>query len=82
MNIHFLITTRFFRQARRELREAKSDLMRQNEETISLLQETAKRHMEFETSVDGRNSSVVVVAKLISPLQFLSLCPLQMMPLC
>ncbi|KAJ3492248.1 hypothetical protein NLI96_g92 [Meripilus lineatus] len=44
----------FFRQARRELREAKTDLVRQHEETISLLQETAKRHTQSEISVDGR----------------------------
>ncbi|THH30988.1 hypothetical protein EUX98_g3177 [Antrodiella citrinella] len=43
----------FFRQARRELRNAQSDLVRQTEETISLLQDVAKRHMQAETAVDG-----------------------------
>lgn len=45
--------TRFFRQARRELREAKSDVVRQAEETRLLLRETAQRHMEAEASADG-----------------------------
>ncbi len=65
MGFRFLIMMiiRFFRQARRELREAKSDLVRRNEETISLLQETAKRHTQTETSVDGGVSSLVVFFK-------------------
>ena len=45
--------SRFFRQARRELREAKSDVVRQAEETRLLLRETAQRHMEAEASVEG-----------------------------
>ena len=60
MDFRFLIINRFFRQARRELREAKTDLVRQHEETISLLQETAKRHTQSEISVDGRNFFFVV----------------------
>ncbi len=45
---------RFFRQARHELREAKSDIVRQAEETKLLLQETAQRHMDAEKSADGK----------------------------
>lgn len=45
---------RFFHQARRELREAKSDIVRQAEETRLLLKEAAQRHMEAESSLDGR----------------------------
>ncbi|KAI0938578.1 hypothetical protein AcV5_000221 [Taiwanofungus camphoratus] len=43
----------FFRKARRVLKEEKSDLLRETKETISLLQETAKRHMQAETSCGG-----------------------------
>lgn len=68
-----LTIIRFFRQARRELREAKSDLVRQNEETISLLQEAARRHMQTETSVDGMVSSLVVNSQSIFSLHFLFL---------
>ncbi|KAJ3556184.1 hypothetical protein NM688_g2166 [Phlebia brevispora] len=57
---HFILKPRrrkarieFFRQARRELREAKSDIVRQAEETRLLLKETAQRHTDAETSVDG-----------------------------
>ena len=45
--------TRFFRQARHELREAKSDIVRAAEETVSLLRDTARRHSEAEASRDG-----------------------------
>lgn len=45
--------TRFFHQARRELREAKADVVRAAEETVSLLRDTARRHMEAEASKDG-----------------------------
>lgn len=48
--------SRFFRQARRELREAKTDVVRQAEETRLLLRETAQRHMEAEVSVEGQHS--------------------------
>lgn len=44
---------RFFHQARRELREAKADIVRAAEETVSLLRDTARRHMEAEASKDG-----------------------------
>ena len=44
---------RFFNQARRELREAKSDVVRQAEETKLLLREAAQRHMDAEASVEG-----------------------------
>lgn len=43
----------FFHQARRELREAKADVVRAAEETMSLLRDTARRHMEAEASKDG-----------------------------
>jgi len=43
----------FFHQARRELREAKADIVRAAEETVSLLRDTARRHMEAEASKDG-----------------------------
>ena len=45
--------SRFFNQARRELREAKSDVVRQAEETKLLLREAAQRHMDTEASVEG-----------------------------
>lgn len=44
---------RFYRQARRDLREAKADKIRPAEETVSLLRDTAKRQMRAEASVDG-----------------------------
>ncbi|GJE93752.1 DnaJ and DUF3395 domain-containing protein [Phanerochaete sordida] len=43
----------FFHQARHELREAKADIVRAAEETVSLLRDTARRHMEAEASKDG-----------------------------
>ncbi|EKM57036.1 uncharacterized protein PHACADRAFT_254555 [Phanerochaete carnosa HHB-10118-sp] len=43
----------FFHQARRELREAKADIVRAAEETVSLLRDTARRHTEAEASKDG-----------------------------
>ncbi|KAI0790406.1 hypothetical protein C8Q75DRAFT_114809 [Abortiporus biennis] len=43
----------FFKRLRTDLREAKSDVLRQTEETVRLLQDTARRHMESEASVDG-----------------------------
>ncbi|OCH93953.1 DnaJ-domain-containing protein [Obba rivulosa] len=43
----------FFREAKRELREQKSDLLRESKETICLLQETARRHMQAEATSDG-----------------------------
>ncbi|KAI0071272.1 DnaJ-domain-containing protein [Panus rudis PR-1116 ss-1] len=57
---HFLYKPRsrkrrleYFRQARRELKEAKSEVLRQHEESIYLLQDLAKRHMEAEAASDG-----------------------------
>ncbi|KAI0646506.1 DnaJ-domain-containing protein [Trametes meyenii] len=43
----------FFNDARRQLREEKSDLLRQWHETISLLQDTARRHVRAEEACDG-----------------------------
>ncbi|KAH8101824.1 DnaJ-domain-containing protein [Cristinia sonorae] len=43
----------FFRQAKRELRDASSELVRQTDETISLLRDVARRHMQAEAAVDG-----------------------------
>ncbi|KAI0634860.1 DnaJ-domain-containing protein [Trametes polyzona] len=43
----------FFNDARRQLREEKSDLLRQWKETVSLLQDTAQRHMRAEEACDG-----------------------------
>ncbi|KAL1943812.1 hypothetical protein VTO73DRAFT_3630 [Trametes versicolor] len=45
--------TQFFDDARRQLREEKSDLVRQWKETVSLLQDTAQRHMRAEEACDG-----------------------------
>ncbi|OBZ77401.1 DnaJ subfamily C member 11 [Grifola frondosa] len=45
--------TNYFRKARRELQEERSDLLRQTKETISLLQDPAKRHMQTEAACDG-----------------------------
>ena len=44
---------RFFRQARRDLREAKADKVRPVEEIVSLLRDAAKRQMRAEASTDG-----------------------------
>jgi hypothetical protein len=44
---------RFFRQARRELREVKADGLRTVEEALLLLRDAARRHMRAEASVDG-----------------------------
>ncbi|KAI0360473.1 DnaJ-domain-containing protein [Trametes cingulata] len=43
----------FLEDARRQLREEKSDLLRQWKETVSLLQDTAQRHMRTEEACDG-----------------------------
>ncbi|KAI0340380.1 DnaJ-domain-containing protein [Trametopsis cervina] len=43
----------FFRQARRDLREATSDIVRPAEETVTLLRDAAQRQMRAEASVDG-----------------------------
>ncbi|TCD67798.1 hypothetical protein EIP91_011926 [Steccherinum ochraceum] len=43
----------FFRELRRELRDTQSELSRQTEETIYLLKDLAKRHMQTEAAVDG-----------------------------
>ncbi|KAH9849605.1 DnaJ-domain-containing protein [Lenzites betulinus] len=45
--------TQFFNEARRQLREEKSDLLRQWKETVSLLQDTAQRHLRGEEACDG-----------------------------
>ncbi|PIL27686.1 hypothetical protein GSI_10839 [Ganoderma sinense ZZ0214-1] len=44
---------RYLQQARRQLQEEKSELLRQRQETISLLQDTAIRHMRAEEACDG-----------------------------
>lgn len=44
---------RFFRKARRQLREEKADIIREVKETTALLQDTAKRHVRAETACDG-----------------------------
>ncbi|CDO75734.1 hypothetical protein BN946_scf184921.g10 [Trametes cinnabarina] len=43
----------FLDEARRQLREEKSELLRQWKETVSLLQDTAQRHMRAEEACDG-----------------------------
>ncbi|KAI8986702.1 DnaJ-domain-containing protein [Trametes punicea] len=43
----------FLNDARRQLREEKSELLRQWKETVSLLQDTAQRHMRAEEACDG-----------------------------
>ncbi|TBU31392.1 DnaJ-domain-containing protein [Dichomitus squalens] len=43
----------YLQQARQQLREEKSDLLRQCQETILLLQDTASRHMRAEEACDG-----------------------------
>ncbi|KAI0827143.1 DnaJ-domain-containing protein [Trametes gibbosa] len=45
--------TQFFNEARRQLREEKSDLLRQWKETVTLLQDTAQRHLRAEEACDG-----------------------------
>lgn len=44
---------RFFDHARKQLRDEKSDAVRESKETIALLVETANRHMQTETARDG-----------------------------
>ncbi|KIP02137.1 hypothetical protein PHLGIDRAFT_130897 [Phlebiopsis gigantea 11061_1 CR5-6] len=56
----------FFRQARHELREAKSDIVRAAEETVSLLRDTARRHSEAEASRDG----LVIVDARYGPTEY------------
>lgn len=60
LGYHFLIKPvrrkrrlEYFRQARRELRDAKADLVRQSQDAISLLQATATRSAQAEASSDG-----------------------------
>ena len=48
-----LLLCRYLQQARRQLQEEKSELLRQRQETISLLQDTAIRHMRAEETCDG-----------------------------
>ena len=48
-----LLLCRYLQQARRQLQEEKSELLRQRQETISLLQDTAIRHMRAEEACDG-----------------------------
>ncbi|OSD08750.1 DnaJ-domain-containing protein [Trametes coccinea BRFM310] len=43
----------FLNEARRQLREEKSELLRQWKETVSLLEDTAQRHMRTEEACDG-----------------------------
>ncbi|KZT10262.1 DnaJ-domain-containing protein [Laetiporus sulphureus 93-53] len=43
----------FFREARRQLQEEKSDVLRETKETIHLLEDLAKRHMQAEASCNG-----------------------------
>ncbi|KAH9923298.1 DnaJ-domain-containing protein [Amylocystis lapponica] len=43
----------FFRKARRELHEQNSEVLRETKETILLLQDTAKRHMQAEAACEG-----------------------------
>ncbi|KAM5532138.1 hypothetical protein V8D89_014163 [Ganoderma adspersum] len=43
----------YLQQARRQLQEEKSELLRQRQETISLLQDTAIRHTRAEEACDG-----------------------------
>ena len=45
--------SRYLQEARRQLREEKSDLLRQWQETIHLLRDTATRHMRAEEACDG-----------------------------
>ena len=44
---------RFFRDARRALHEEKVELQRETKETVRLLQDIAKRHMDAERECDG-----------------------------
>lgn len=43
----------FFRRARRTLHEEKSDLLRESKETVHLLEDAARRHMQTEASCNG-----------------------------
>ena len=49
---------RYLQQARRQLQEEKSELLRQRQETISLLQDTAIRHTRAEEACDGQSVSL------------------------
>ena len=49
---------RYLQRAREQLREEKSELLRQWQETIYLLQDTANRHMRSEEACDGQSVSL------------------------
>ncbi|GBE87408.1 DnaJ-domain-containing protein [Sparassis latifolia] len=53
----------FFRRARRDLRDEKSDVLREIKETSHLLQDTAKKHMQAEASCGG----LIIVEALYGP---------------
>lgn len=57
---------RFYRQARKELLEEKSNIRREIEETILLLRETARRHTQAEKIKEGMFMRLIVrVVELI-----------------
>ncbi len=58
MHSRFTHLHRYLHAARRQLREEKSDLLRQWHETINLLQDTATRHMRVEEACDGASGFV------------------------
>ena len=51
---------RFYRQARKELLEEKSNIRREIEETIFLLRETARRHTQAEKIKEGMFMRLIV----------------------
>ncbi|KZT70464.1 DnaJ-domain-containing protein [Daedalea quercina L-15889] len=55
---------RFFRDARRALHEEKAELQRETKETVRLLQDIAKRHMDAESACDG----LVILEAFYGPL--------------
>jgi DnaJ family protein C protein 11 len=58
---------RFYRQARKELLEEKSNIRREIEETILLLRETARRHTQAEKIKEGMFMRLIVrVVELIT----------------
>ncbi|TFY53464.1 hypothetical protein EVJ58_g9439 [Rhodofomes roseus] len=56
---------RFFRDARRALHEEKAELQRETKETVHLLQDVAKRHMDAEGACDG----LVILEAFYGPLE-------------
>jgi hypothetical protein len=59
---------RFYRQARRELLEERSNIYREIEETTSLLKETARKHTQAEKGKEGMSMRLIVSLAELSEL--------------